>query len=119
LIIVHYDGLTRPSEVRIDSISLWVRLYDLPPVMMKENFATQLGGQIGKFIRMDVRYPGDMSVQINFPLAKVLIPELKVMIKGNGLMKIDVKCQNIPHFCFTCGRLDHATQNCDDGESDT
>jgi hypothetical protein len=36
LIVVHYDGMTRPSEVCIDSIGLWVRLYDLPPVMMKE-----------------------------------------------------------------------------------
>jgi hypothetical protein len=83
--------------------------------MMKETFARQLGGQLGRFIK----YLGYMCVWINFPLAKAPVPDLKVMIKGKGLMKIDVKYKNVPHFCFSCGRLGHATQNCDDGESDT
>jgi hypothetical protein len=64
LIVVHYYGLTRLSEVRIDSIALWARLYDLPPVMMKETFARQLGGggQIGRLIKMDARYLGYMRI---------------------------------------------------------
>jgi hypothetical protein len=36
LIVVHYDGLCRPSEVKIDTIQLWVRLYDLPAAMMRD-----------------------------------------------------------------------------------
>jgi hypothetical protein len=60
LIVIHYDGMVRPSEVNIESIGLWIRLYDLPPVMIKEASARQLGGQISKFIKMDVRYPGYM-----------------------------------------------------------
>jgi hypothetical protein len=35
LIVVHYDGLLQPSEVKIDSILLWIRLYDLPAAMMR------------------------------------------------------------------------------------
>jgi hypothetical protein len=41
LIVVHYDGSIRPSEVKIDTIQLWVRLYDLPAAMMKEVCAQQ------------------------------------------------------------------------------
>jgi hypothetical protein len=44
LIVRHYDGCTKPSEVRITSIALWIRHYDLPQTMMKENFAQQYGG---------------------------------------------------------------------------
>jgi hypothetical protein len=64
LIVVHYYGLTRLSEVRIDSIALWARLCDLPSVMMKETFARQLGGggQIGRLIKMDARYLGYMWI---------------------------------------------------------
>jgi hypothetical protein len=51
LIITHYDGCSKPSEVRIASITLWVRFYDLPLKMMKEVFAKQLGGQLGKLSR--------------------------------------------------------------------
>jgi hypothetical protein len=29
-IVTHYDGLSRPSEIRIMSIAFWLRLYDLP-----------------------------------------------------------------------------------------
>jgi hypothetical protein len=58
LIVVHYDGLVRPSEVCITTIRLWVRFYDLPPVMMKEAVAKQLRGKIGWFVKRDTRYLG-------------------------------------------------------------
>jgi hypothetical protein len=38
LLLVHYIGLVRLSEVKIESIPLWVRLYDLPGAMMKEAY---------------------------------------------------------------------------------
>jgi hypothetical protein len=41
---VHYDGLLRPSEIKIHSLGFWVRFYDLPPAMMKEGVAKVLGG---------------------------------------------------------------------------
>jgi hypothetical protein len=118
LIIVHYYGLARPSEVRIESIGLWVRLYDLPPVMMKEAIARHLGGQVGNFIKLDVRYPGYMHVRVDFPLSKALVLQLKVKIEGKGIMAIDVRYKNVPHFCFTCGQLGHAAQICEEGEPD-
>jgi hypothetical protein len=37
LIVMHYDGFSRPSEVCIKSIKLWIILYDLPLAMMKES----------------------------------------------------------------------------------
>jgi hypothetical protein len=65
--VVHYDGLTRPSEVYIDAIAVWVRLYDLPPVMMKEAVARQLGAELGEFIKMDSWFPRYMRVWLLFP----------------------------------------------------
>jgi hypothetical protein len=67
LIVMHYDRLAHPSEVCIDSIGLWVRFLDLPPTMMKECFAKQLGGQLGKYIKMDSRYPGYLWVRVDYP----------------------------------------------------
>jgi hypothetical protein len=57
LIVMHYDGLARPSEVCIDNIGMWVHFYDLPPAMMKETFAKHQGVQIGKYVKLDTRYP--------------------------------------------------------------
>ena len=44
IIFAPYDGIQRLSEVRIDSIALWVRIYDIPIHMITEGFARALGG---------------------------------------------------------------------------
>jgi hypothetical protein len=82
----HYDGLSRPLEIRITSMALWIRLYDLPQAMMKEVYAKQLGSQLGKFIKMDASFPGYMRVRVDYPLHKALVLELKVKVKGRGIM---------------------------------
>jgi hypothetical protein len=38
LIVMHYDGFSRPSEIRVENIALLIRLYDLPLVMMKNQW---------------------------------------------------------------------------------
>jgi hypothetical protein len=104
--------------VCIDSIALWIRLYDLPPVMMKEAVAKQLCGKIGEFIKMDACFPGYMRDRVNFPLSKALVPKLKIKIKGKGIMVIKVRYENVPHFCCTCGCMGHAALNCEEEEAD-
>jgi hypothetical protein len=118
LIIMHYDGYSRPLEIRVESIGLWIRQYDLPLVMMKEPVAKMLGRQIGTFIKMDSSYPGYMRVRVDFPLNKALVPQLTVRIKGRGLMGITVRYENVPHFCFSCGHIGHAAMNCKEAEED-
>jgi hypothetical protein len=73
LIIVHYDGLTRSSEVSIISIGLWIRLYDLPLVMMKEGVARHLCRELGEFIKMDGQFLGYMCIRVQYPLRKALV----------------------------------------------
>jgi hypothetical protein len=77
--------------------------------MMKEVFAKQLSGQLGKFLKMNLRFTGYMCVGVEYPLHKALILELKVKIKGRGLMLIIVRYENVPYFCFTCKRIGHVT----------
>jgi hypothetical protein len=84
--------------------------------MMKEAFTKQIGSQLGKYIKMDVSYPCYMRLCVEFPLHMALVPELKVKIKGRGIMNIMVRYENVSFFCFTCGRIGHAAQKCDQGE---
>jgi hypothetical protein len=73
-----------------------------------------LGNQLGKFISMDAWYPGYLRVRVALPLNKQLVPMLNLRIKGRGQMSIMLRYENIPHFCFMCGRIGHAALNCDD-----
>jgi hypothetical protein len=113
LIVAQYDGRVRPSEINIQSIAMWIRFYDSPPAMMKEAVARQLGGQFGKYIKMDCRYLGYMRVRVEFPLNKLLVQQMKVKIKERGLMVITLRYENVPLFCFAYGRMGHAV-NCED-----
>jgi hypothetical protein len=52
--------------------------------MMKQTFAQQMGGQLGKMLKSDIRYPGYMRIRVEWPLVNPLKPELVVKIKGRG-----------------------------------
>jgi hypothetical protein len=113
---VHYDGFLIPSEVKIESIPMWIMLYDLPAAMMKESYARQLG----KFVKMDTRFPGYLRIRLDFLLVRALVLEMKVKIKGRGVMGIMLRYENVPHFFFSCGHIGHAAMSCttkDSGES--
>jgi hypothetical protein len=96
----------------------WVWFYDLPPAMMKEIVARMLGEHVGIFIQMDTWYLGYLCVQVAYPITKPLEPKLRVRIKGRRLMEIMLRYENVPHFCFSYGRIGHAVANCDSGERD-
>jgi hypothetical protein len=55
-------------------------------------------------------------VGIEFQLSKALVPSLKVKVKGRGTMEIMLRYENIPHFCFICGRIGHAATNYSEDE---
>jgi hypothetical protein len=92
VIVVYYDGLSRPSEVHIDHIVLWVRFYDLPPVMLSLH---SLEVRWGRYIKMDTRYPGYMCVRVDFPLVNPLMPSITVRIKARCAMEIKLKYENV------------------------
>jgi hypothetical protein len=67
-------------------------------------------------MNMDSQYPGYLQVRMNYPLKKALQMSLTVMIKGRGAMVISMRYENVPHFCFNCECMGHATINCEEGE---
>ena len=59
LIIAPFDVKMRPSEVKLESIPLWVQIHDLPQIMMTEKMGHVLGNRLGlKVIEVDVETNG-------------------------------------------------------------
>lgn len=76
LLVMHYDGVMQPSPVTFDTIPLWIRLYDLPPLMRNEEFVEKIGGRFGKFVQADLRFLSYLRIRVLYPLKKVLLPKI-------------------------------------------
>lgn len=107
VIFVPYDGMQRFSEAKIESIAVWIRIYDIPVRMMSKRFVRALGEKVGRVLEVGEESLDYKRVRVDFQLANALVPSVKKKVVGFGAMEFAIKYEGIPQFCFTCGRIGH------------
>lgn len=113
LIVVPYDGFRHPSEIIIDRIGLWVQFHDVPVFLMMKAFTEVIAKKISSDIVEIIGVVGDfLRVRLMFPLSDALHNFVEQRVKGQGLLRFNVKYENVPNFCFLCGRIGHDEDVC-------
>jgi hypothetical protein len=117
LVLKRINGIEQPSEMELNSMSFWTRIYDLPLKLRSESMAKKLSNVMGIFEEADTK---DCHRMGRFLRAKVTIDLTKPLKRGtiiryNGKdLKVFFKYERLPTFCFLCGRIGHQLRDCDE-----
>jgi hypothetical protein len=116
-IVVRYDGLVRMSETAIDSIPLWIRIFDIPVAMLTQGFVKALGSKVGRVLEVGEAVKDFQRVRVDFALANPLMDSVGIRVRNRGWMEFMVKYESVPFFCLCCGRIGHQDRECPDEET--
>lgn len=119
LVLKRISGNKQPSEMSLDSTSLWARIYDLPLRLRTDNMAVRLGNMMGTFEEDDNR---DINRLGKFMRVKVSIDLKKPVKRGTTIrfhgkdLKVFFRYERLPSFCFIIGMLGHQMKECDESD---
>ncbi|XP_019153869.1 PREDICTED: uncharacterized protein LOC109150415 [Ipomoea nil] len=108
---------TRPTTVELNSVDMWVQLYDLPLGYTSEAVLEQAANFIGSFVKVDDRYPGAPwkmfhRVRVSIPVDKPLKRRMKLIKRDKTSCWVNFRYERLHNFCFYCGLLGHAYKFC-------
>ena len=109
-------GMTA-RNVKFDSISMWVQIWDAPFDMTSPTVAKAVGSKIGivEEVEKKLKHEGQrlfMRVRVSIPLSKPV--RRGGLIAGLDGVKywVNFKYERMPLFCHYCGLLGHDTRHC-------
>ncbi|KAI5013974.1 hypothetical protein ZWY2020_055364 [Hordeum vulgare] len=115
VILAEFRDCMRPDEVQFDRLSLWARVPNLPYNLRNATWGKLIAQQIDKdatsvqFDHLSGYLRARVSIEVKKPLRRwILITSAKR--KKTDLY--DIQYEQVPHFCFSCGRLGHSELFC-------
>uniref|UniRef100_A0ACD5TX21 Uncharacterized protein n=1 Tax=Avena sativa TaxID=4498 RepID=A0ACD5TX21_AVESA len=105
----------KPSELRFDRLSIWVRVVNLPFHLRDQKWWKPIAQQIDKQAK-DIHFDhaggylrARVSVEVSSPLRRWVLIE---SARRQSTNLYDIQYEHAPHFCFSCGRFGHGDLMC-------
>lgn len=105
------------ANVKFESISLWVQVWDAPFEMISPKVVKEIGSRIGIVEAVEKRIK--QQAQNRFMRVRVAIPISKPIRRGGFVVGSDserfwvnFKYERLPMFCHHCGLLGHDLNHC-------
>ncbi|RLN30728.1 hypothetical protein C2845_PM05G28690 [Panicum miliaceum] len=93
------------------------KFYGIPASMMTVAFAGALARKVSSKVLVVTGPVQDfLRAKVTYQLEEALKPTMEVKVKGKGSMFVDVMYENVPFFCFRCGRMGHSKKFCPEDE---
>jgi hypothetical protein len=118
-LIAPFINNIRPSATVLDSVLVWVQIYDIPWNKQTDATGRKLGAQLGKVETVDVdtaknEFNDYLRVRISLPLNRRLKVKITTTVKGKpGSQSYLLRYERVPHFCFHCGFIGHDKKMCE------
>lgn len=121
LLVAQFDGIISPSQVPLEVVPIWVRIYDLPLVLLTRERGNLYGSKLGHVREVDVENDGRnkhdfFRIRVDLPVKRPLRKKLAIKIKEQGsevVRHFDLRYERVPHFCFICGFIGHSDKDCE------
>jgi hypothetical protein len=119
LLVAKVSNYARPSETVLNTVPIWVQVYDMPWNRQKKNTAQVIGNSLGKYLEADLDAEGFspydfLRVRVAIPIDKRLRPSVTTQVKGTAETNTFlVRYERVPFFCFWCGFIGHDDTDCE------
>ncbi|KAM0859523.1 hypothetical protein ACQ4PT_047154 [Festuca glaucescens] len=110
----------QPSEMILDSVPIWVRLYNVPWGKQKKEPGMKYGNLLGKALEVDApTSEKDMNeflrVRVELPYDRRLQTQITTGITGHpsSFKVYKLKYERVPYYCSHCGFMGHRKFECE------
>ncbi|KAM0929714.1 hypothetical protein ACQ4PT_001418 [Festuca glaucescens] len=112
------DPCIRPSDVRFDTMLIWVRILNLPFGWMNDTKGLKIAKLLDKNCKLDVDENGDadgcyLQVRADIPIDKPL-RRWVTTTKNKSECRFDLQYEKLPFYCFSRGLIGHGELECSD-----
>lgn len=104
-----------PSELKFDKLQLWARVINLPFHLRTDAWGEAIAKQIDKNTSMIHIDPmggflrARVTVDVRKPLRRWILIDSELRKSRDWF---DIQYEQVPYFCFSCGRLGHSDLFC-------
>jgi hypothetical protein len=111
-----YDGVTPPNKIAFESVTLWVRMFNLPLSCMVKDVGYQIGSTMGKVEEVETDEDGIgwgkfLRVRIKIKFLRPIPRGQRVKLKGNS-ERISFQYERLPRICLNCRVIKHGSGGC-------
>ncbi|OMP01909.1 reverse transcriptase [Corchorus capsularis] len=111
LVLKDFDGIQDPNEVVFDQCQYWMRMFDLPIMLMNMRIGVSVGETMGPVLEVDDTNGRFLRVRVVLNLSTPL-KKTTTATTSQGEVLVRFKYEKLPAFCRVCGLLTHLDNDC-------